>query len=67
MKIGINYHLQFRMIIEDLQKQLDKKTLKLQQAERKLKKYENNNTRTTGNGKDDNIIKFSRSIPTTRD
>ena len=67
MKIGINYHLQFRMIIEDLQKQLDKKTLKLQQAERKLKKYENNNIRTTGNGKDDNIIKFSRSIPTTRD
>tara|TARA_R110002073_G_scaffold2408_1_gene16331 strand:+ start:655 stop:858 length:204 start_codon:yes stop_codon:yes gene_type:complete len=67
MKIGINYHLQFRMIIEDLQKQLDKKTLKLQQAERKLKKYENNNTRTTGNGKNNNIIKFSRSIPTTRD
>jgi len=67
MKIGINYHLQFRMIIEDLQKQLDKKTLKLQQAERKLKKYENNNIRTTGNGKNNNIIKFSRSIPTTRD
>jgi len=67
MKIGINYHLQFRMIIEDLQKQLDKKTLKLQQAERKLKKYENNNIRTTRNGKNNNIIKFSRSIPTTRD
>ena len=67
MKIGVNYHLQFRMIIEDLQKQLDKKTLKLQQAERKLKKYENNNIRTTGNGKNNNIIKFSRSIPTTRD
>ncbi len=65
--IGINYHLQFRMIIEDLQKQLEKKTLKLQQAERKLKKYENNNTRTTGNGKDNNVVKFSRPVFTTRD
>ena len=60
MKIGINYHLQFRMIIEDLQKQLDKKTLKLQQAERKLKKYENNNIRTTRNGKNNNIIKLKQ-------
>ena len=67
MKIGINYHLQFRMIIKDLQEQLETKTLKLKIAERKLKKYENNNTRTTGNGENNNIIKFSRSIPTTRD
>ena len=67
MKIGINYHLQFRMIIKDLQEQLETKTLKLKIAERRLKKYENNNIRTTGNGENNNIIKFSRSIPTTRD
>ena len=60
MKIGINWHLQFRMIIKDLEQQLEKKTLKLQIAERKLIKYENNNIRTTGNGKNNNVIKFSR-------
>ena len=62
MKIAVNWHLQFRMIIEDLQKQLETKTLKLKIAERRLKKYENNNIRTTGNGKDNNIIKFSRPV-----
>ena len=60
MKIGVNWHLQHRMIIEDLQKQLETKTLKLKIAERRLKKYENNNTRPTGNGQDNNVIKFSR-------
>jgi hypothetical protein len=67
MKIGVNWHLQHRMIIEELQKELELTKLKLQISERRLKKYENNNIRTTGNGKNNNIIKFSRSIPTTRD
>jgi hypothetical protein len=62
MKIAVNWHLQFRMIIKDLQEQLETKTLKLKIAERRLKKYENNNIRTTGNGKDNNIIKFSRPV-----
>jgi hypothetical protein len=62
MKIAVNWHLQFRMIIKDLQEQLETKTLKLKIAERRLKKYENNNIRTTRNGKDNNIIKFSRPV-----
>ena len=32
-------------------------------AERKLKKYENNNIRTTGNGKNNNVVKLSGRIP----
>jgi len=67
MKIGVNWHLQFRMIIKELEERLEEKTIKLQIAERKLKKYENNNTRTTGNGKDNNVVKFSRPVFTTRD
>ena len=38
MKIGINYHLQFRMIIEDLQKQLDKKNFKVTTGRKEIKK-----------------------------
>ena len=67
MKIGVNWHLQFRMIIKDLEERLEEKTIKLQIAERKLKKYENNNIRTTGNGKNNNVVKFSRPVFTTRD
>ena len=39
MKIGVNWHLQFRMIIKELEERLEEKTIKLQIAERKLKKY----------------------------
>jgi len=60
MKISVNWHLQFRMIIKDLQEQLETKTLKLKIAERRLKKYEYNDTGPTGNGQDNNVIKFSR-------
>ena len=62
MKIGVNWHLQFRMIIKELEERLEEKTIKLQIAERKLKKYENNNIGSTGNRKDNNIIKFSRPV-----
>ena len=67
MKIGVNWHLQFRMIIKELEERLEEKTIKLQIAERKLKKYENNNIRTTGNGKDNNVVKSSGRIYTARD
>ena len=44
---------------------IERNTLYLLSEE--LKKYENNNTRTTGNGKDNNVVKFSRPVFTTRD
>jgi hypothetical protein len=41
MKIGVNRNLQLRLIIEELKKKLDLKTMHLNIAKRKLKKYEN--------------------------
>ena len=60
--VGKNWHLRFRLIIKDLTEKLELTQAKLNIAERKLKKYENNNTRSTGNGKDNNIVKLSRRV-----
>ena len=57
--IGINWHLRFRLEIETLKNENMTLKIKNEILERKIKKYENDNTRTTGNRKDDNIIKFS--------
>ncbi len=47
MEIGTNWHLKFREEIANLKKEVE--ILKLRNAilKRKLKKYENNNIRTT--------------------
>ena len=66
-KIGINWHLRFREEIAQLKEELELTQIHLNIAERKLKKYENNNTRTTGNGKDNNIVKLSGRIHSTGD
>ena len=58
--VGINWHLRFRKEIDKLTKEVELLQAKLNIAERKLKKYENNNTRTTGYRKNNNIVKFSR-------
>ena len=60
--IGKNWHLRFRLIIQELTEELELTQAKLNIAERKLKKYENNNTRSTRNGKDNNVIKLSGRI-----
>jgi len=60
--VGKNWHLRFRLIIQELKEELELTQLQLVIAERKLKKYEDNNTRTSRNGKDNNIIKLSRRI-----
>ena len=62
--VGKNWHLRFRLIIQELTEELELTQAKLNIAERKLKKYENNNTRSTRNGKDNNIVKLSRRIYT---
>jgi hypothetical protein len=56
MKIGINWYLKYRL----LKKELEKIKLQKEILERRLKKYENNNTRSTRNGKDNNVVKFGR-------
>jgi len=66
-KIGINWHLRFREEIAQLKEELELTQMWLNKAERKLKKYENNNTGTTGNGKDNNVVKLSGRIHSTGD
>ena len=58
--VGVNWHLRFRLKIEQLQQENEQLKLKNTILERKVKKYENNNTRTSWNRKDNNTIKPGR-------
>ena len=60
--VGKNWHLRFRLIIQELTEELELTQIQLEIAERKLEKYENNNTRSTRNRKNNNVVKLSRSI-----
>ena len=62
--LGVNWHLRFRLMIHELREELELTQLQLRIAERKIKKYENNNIRTTRDRKDDNVIKLSRRVYT---
>jgi len=64
--VGVNWHLRFRLKIEQLQQENEQLKLKNRILTRKIKKYEDNNTRTTRNGKDNNTIESSRSVHTGR-
>ena len=65
--VGENWHLRFRLKIEELHKENEDLKLKNRILKRKIKKYENNNIRTTGNGKDNNAVKSGGSIYPARD
>ena len=62
-KIGINWHLKYQLekgrneILE----------MKVDILRRRLRKYENDNTWSTGDRKDNNVVKLSGSIHTARD
>ena len=47
--VGVNWHLRFRLKLEELQKENEQLKTKNKILERKVKKYEDNNIRTTGN------------------
>ena len=64
--IGPNWHLRLRLKIEELQKKVDYLNMKTRILKRKIKKYEDNNIRTTRNGEDNNLVKFSGSIYSAR-
>tara|TARA_R110001592_G_scaffold156493_1_gene387035 strand:- start:32 stop:238 length:207 start_codon:yes stop_codon:yes gene_type:complete len=64
--IGVNWHLRFRLKIEELQKENEELKLKKKILERKVKKYENNNIRTTGNRQDNNVVESGGSVYTAR-
>jgi|TARA_B110000438_G_C15558182_1_gene539947 hypothetical protein len=65
--VGINWHLRFRLIIQELKEELELTQIHLNIAERKLKKYEDDNIRATRNGKNNNVVKLSGRIPKERD
>ena len=58
--VGVNWHLRFRLKLEKLQKENEELKLKNKILERKIKKYEDNNIRTSWNRKDNNTIKPGR-------
>jgi hypothetical protein len=66
-KIGINWHLRFREEIAQLKEELELTQMWLNKAERKLKKYENNNIRPTRHGENNNVVKLGRRIYPTGD
>ena len=57
--VGKNWHLRFRLKLETLQKRVDDLNLQNRILRNKIRKYENNNTRTTGNRKDNNTAQSS--------
>ena len=58
--LGRNWHLRFRLMIHELREELELTQLQLRIAERKIKKYENNNIRTTRNREDNNTTESGR-------
>jgi cell division protein FtsB len=64
--IGVNWHLRFRLRIEKLEKENEELKLKNKILERKVKKYENNNTGTSWNRQNNNVVESSGSVYTTR-
>ena len=67
MEIGINWYARLQAKIADLEHKLEDVQAHNRELKRKLNKYENNNIRTTGNGKDNNVVKSSGRIYTARD
>ena len=65
--VGKNWHLRFRLKLEELQKRVDDLNLQNRILRNKIRKYENNNTRTTWNGQDNNTAESSGRIYTARD
>ena len=65
--IGPNWHLRFRLIIQELKEELELTQVQLEIAERKLKKYEDNNIRAARDRKNNNVVKLSGRISKRRD
>jgi hypothetical protein len=60
--LGINWKYRWSLLKE----KLDMAEAKIKRLERKIKKYENNNIRSTRNRKDNNTVKFGRRVYTKR-
>jgi len=60
--VYINWYIRYKKRIEFLEDKNRKLFIRNSFLERKLKKYENNNTRSTWNRKDNNVVKLGRRI-----
>ena len=58
-EIGINWSLRYRKQLWSLRSRLDQLEAQNKIMKRKLKKYENNNTGSTRNRKNNNVVEFS--------
>ena len=58
--VGENWHLRFRLKLEELQKENEYLKMKNRLLTRKIKKYENNNIRTSWNRQDNNTTESGR-------
>ena len=65
--VGVNWHLRFRLKLEKLEKENEYLKMKNRLLTRKVKKYENNNTRTTWDRQDNNTAQSGGRIYTARD
>ena len=65
--VGVNWHLRFRLIIQELKEELELTLIQLEIAERKLKKYEDDNIRAARDRKNNNVIKLGGRISEGRD
>ena len=65
-RIGINWYMRLQERIAYLEHQLADVQAHNKVLIKKLKKYEDNNIRTTRNGEDNNLVKFSGSIYSAR-
>tara|TARA_Y100000385_G_scaffold23987_1_gene23157 strand:+ start:508 stop:726 length:219 start_codon:yes stop_codon:yes gene_type:complete len=63
--VGVNWHLRFRLKIEQLQKENEYLKMKNRLLTRRIKKYENNNTRTTWDRQDNDTAESSGRVHTT--
>jgi len=64
--LGINWYARLKAKIADLEHKLEDTQAYNRELKRKLKNYENNNIRTTGNGQDNDAVKPSGRIYKTR-
>ena len=60
--IGINWYVRLQAKIAELEHKLEDVQIHNKEIKRKLKKYENNNIRTTGNRQDNNVVELGGRI-----
>jgi hypothetical protein len=66
-RIGINWYMRLQERIAHLEHQLEDVQAHNKVLIKKLTQYENNNFRSAGNGKDNNVVKSGGSIYPARD